>query len=87
MLGLAPLVVQQIPAAYERLRADGLTILIVERTLDSALAATSRADQLVRGHSRDLGASAELACRGDLEDPISLGRGPTRKGNWSYENS
>ena len=47
-LGLAPLVVVQIRGALEKLRASGLTLLLVEQKLDIALALATRAHVLIR---------------------------------------
>ena len=67
-LGLAPRVVQGILAALQRLRADGLTLLIVEQKLDIALGCTSRAYLMLQGRIRDLGCSDALAQRADLHE-------------------
>src|SRR5204862_5315480 len=48
-LGLAPLVVAEIRTALEKLRASGLTILMVEQKLDIALGFASRAYVLIKG--------------------------------------
>jgi len=66
-LGLAPLVVSQIRDALERLRASGLTMLIVEQKLDVALQFASRAFVLIKGKvaleesTRNLGGRADLS--------------------------
>ena len=67
-LGLAPLVVQQIRAALEKLRAGGLTILIVEQKLDIALAFAQRAYVLIKGRVVLEETTAALARRADLKD-------------------
>src|SRR4051812_13834183 len=48
-LGLAPLIVAEILRALEKLRAGGLTILMVEQKLDVALALAQRAYVLIKG--------------------------------------
>ncbi len=65
-LGLAPLVVQVIRHALTALRAQGLTMVLVEQKLDIALPFTSRAYVLVKGRIALVQASAELARRPDL---------------------
>jgi branched-chain amino acid transport system ATP-binding protein len=65
-LGLAPLVVEEIRQALERLRGDGLTMLLVEQKLDIALPFTSRAYVMVKGRIALADNSAALARRDDL---------------------
>ena len=67
-LGLAPLVVAEIRAALERLRATGMTILIVEQKLDIALAFASRAYVLIKGRVALEESTARLAQRVDIND-------------------
>jgi branched-chain amino acid transport system ATP-binding protein len=67
-LGLAPLVVAQIRAALEKLRASGLTMLIVEQKLDIALHFASRAYVLIKGRVVLEDSTASLARRSDLAD-------------------
>jgi len=67
-LGLAPLVVAEIRAALERLRASGLTILMVEQKLDIALGFASRAYVLVKGRVALEDSTARLGQRADIND-------------------
>ena len=67
-LGLAPLIVQQIRAALEKLRASGLTMLIVEQKLDIALSFAQRAYVLIKGKIVLEQPTEELARRSDLKD-------------------
>jgi branched-chain amino acid transport system ATP-binding protein len=67
-LGLAPLVVSQIEAALGKLRASGLTMLIVEQKLDIALRFASRAYVLIKGRVVLEDSTASLARRPDLRD-------------------
>jgi branched-chain amino acid transport system ATP-binding protein len=67
-LGLAPLVVRQIREALEKLRASGLTLLIVEQKLDIALAFASRAYVLIKGRIVLEEATSALARRPDLSN-------------------
>jgi branched-chain amino acid transport system ATP-binding protein len=67
-LGLAPLVVAQIRGALEKLRASGLTLLIVEQKLDIALALATRAYVLIKGAVVLHDTTADLARRANLAD-------------------
>jgi len=67
-LGLAPLVVLQIKEALEKLRASGLTMLMVEQKLDIALGFAQRAYVLIKGRVVLEQPTAELAKRADLSD-------------------
>src|SRR5688572_12472174 len=67
-LGLAPLVVAQIRDALERLRASGLTMLIVEQKLDIALEFASRAYVLIKGKVALEESTRNLGRRADLPD-------------------
>jgi branched-chain amino acid transport system ATP-binding protein len=67
-LGLAPLVVAQIRGALEKLRASGLTLLMVEQKLDIALAFASRAYVLIKGKVALEDSTTSLGRRSDLRD-------------------
>jgi len=67
-LGLAPLVVSQIREALEKLRASGLTLLMVEQKLDIALQFAQRAYVLIKGRVVLEENTATLARRSDLAD-------------------
>jgi len=67
-LGLAPLVVGEILRALEKLRSEGLTLMIVEQKLDIALAFASRAYVLVKGRMALHETTERLAQRNDLTD-------------------
>jgi|SRR5687768_4370516 len=67
-LGLAPLVVSQIQAALEKLRASGMTMLMVEQKLDIALQFAQRAYVLIKGRMVLEDSTASLARRSDLRD-------------------
>jgi branched-chain amino acid transport system ATP-binding protein len=58
--GLAPLVVQQVFDLVRRIRAEGLTVLIVEQNVQQILATVDRAYLLEAGTMRLTGTSAEL---------------------------
>jgi branched-chain amino acid transport system ATP-binding protein len=67
-LGLAPLVVSQIREALEKLRASGLTLLMVEQKLDIALQFAQRAYVLIKGKVVLEETTEKLARRPDLSD-------------------
>jgi branched-chain amino acid transport system ATP-binding protein len=58
--GLAPLIVQQVFALVERIRASGLTVLIVEQNVRQVLHVVDRAYLLEAGSIRASGPAAEL---------------------------
>jgi ABC-type branched-subunit amino acid transport system ATPase component/predicted MFS family arabinose efflux permease len=72
-LGLSPLVVQQLLVVVEQLKSDGMTIVVVEQSLNVALALADRAVFLEKGQVRFEGAAAELAQRDDLARAVFLG--------------
>ena len=73
-LGLAPLVVQDLLVHIDRLRAQGQTMIIVEQSLNVALAVSDRAIFLEKGAIRFEGSARELAERDDLARAVFLGR-------------
>ncbi len=58
--GLAPVIVQQVFGLVERIRASGLTVLIVEQNVRQVLKVVDRAYLLEAGTIRASGTSAEL---------------------------
>jgi branched-chain amino acid transport system ATP-binding protein len=58
--GLAPVIVQQVFALVERIRASGLTVLIVEQNVRQVLHVVDRAYLLEAGSIRATGAATEL---------------------------
>ncbi|GMU77603.1 MAG: hypothetical protein AMXMBFR46_04020 [Acidimicrobiia bacterium] len=72
-LGLAPVLVQDLLGVIERLKAEGMTIIIVEQSLNVALAIADRAVFLEKGEVRFSGPAAELAERDDLARAVFLG--------------
>jgi branched-chain amino acid transport system ATP-binding protein len=67
-LGLAPMLVEEIRGALERLRQAGLTLLMVEQKLDIALGFAQRAYVLIKGRVVLEDSTASLARRADLSD-------------------
>lgn len=64
--GLAPVVVQQVFELVRRIRAGGLTVLIVEQNVQQVLKVADRAYLLETGRIRSSGAAATLAASGDI---------------------
>ncbi len=58
----------------ERLKAEGMTIILVEQSLNVALSVSDRAVFLEKGQVRFEGPAAELAERDDLARAVFLGR-------------
>ncbi len=58
--GLAPVIVEQVFELVKRLRAGGLTVLIVEQNVQQVLRVVDRAYVLKAGRIRAAGAAAEL---------------------------
>ncbi len=71
-LGLAPLVVQQLLGVVEGLKAQGITMVIVEQSVNVALAIADRAVFMERGHVRFEGPAQQLLERGDLLRAVFL---------------
>ena len=72
-LGLAPLIVQDLIEVVAGLKEAGLTMVIVEQSLNVALAISDRAVFMEKGRVRFKGAAQELAERGDLARAVFLG--------------
>jgi len=58
--GLAPVLVEQVFELVNRIRAGGLTVLIVEQNVQQVLRVVDRAYVLKTGRIRAAGAAAEL---------------------------
>jgi branched-chain amino acid transport system ATP-binding protein len=65
-LGLAPRIVDQIFELLTKLRADGLTMLVVEQNVHEALAFADRAYVVASGKPVFAGTAAELQASGDV---------------------
>src|SRR5581483_11997541 len=72
-LGLSPIVVQELLAVVERLREQGVTMVIVEQSLNVALSIADRAIFLEKGQIRFEGPARELLERDDLARAVFLG--------------
>lgn len=73
-LGLAPVVVQELLGVVQRLRERGMTIVIVEQSLNVALAVADRAVFMEKGQVRFEGPAQELLERDDLVRAVFLGK-------------
>jgi ABC-type branched-subunit amino acid transport system ATPase component len=72
-LGLAPIVVQELIKVVDRLKSEGVTMIIVEQSLNVAAAIADRAIFLEKGQVRFEGAIADLVKRDDLVRAVFLG--------------
>ena len=72
-LGLAPIMVQQLMEVVAALKERGLTILIVEQSLNVALSLADRAVFMEKGQVRFEGPAHELLERDDLVRAVFLG--------------
>ena len=72
-LGLAPAVVQQLLEMIQQLKAAGQTMIIVEQSLNVAVAIADRAVFLEKGRVRFEGSARELIERDDLARAVFLG--------------
>ncbi|MDD9371785.1 MAG: ABC transporter ATP-binding protein, partial [Acidimicrobiales bacterium] len=72
-LGLAPITVQELLVTVRELKAQGLTMIIVEQSLNVALAVADRAVFMEKGQVRFDGPAHELAERDDLARAVFLG--------------
>jgi ABC-type branched-subunit amino acid transport system ATPase component len=71
-LGLAPVVVQELLEVIANLKAEGVTMLIVEQSVNVALSIADRAVFMERGQVRFEGPAADLIERGDLLRAVFL---------------
>jgi ABC-type branched-subunit amino acid transport system ATPase component len=72
-LGLAPLVVEHLLKVLDELKQDGMTMLIVEQSLNVAIAFAERAMFLERGEIRFSGPAKDLLDDGELVRAVFLG--------------
>ncbi|MCW2584596.1 MAG: ABC-type branched-chain amino acid transport system, ATPase component [Frankiales bacterium] len=72
-LGLAPIVVQELLAAVRRLNAEGVTIVLVEQSVNVALTLADRAYFLEKGTVRFEGPTSDLLGRDDLLRSVFFG--------------
>ncbi len=74
-LGLAPVVLQQLVEVVRRLAERGVSVLLVEQSLNVALSVAHRAYYLEKGEVRFSGDPAVLTERGDLVRSVFFGAG------------
>ena len=72
-LGLAPVVMQEIVRVVEEMARRGTTVLLVEQSLNVALALAEHAWFMEKGEVRFSGPAAELVDRGDLVRSVFFG--------------
>ena len=72
-LGLAPIMVQELLEVVAALKDDGLTMVIVEQSVNVALSIADRAVFMEKGRVRFQGAATDLLERGDLVRAVFLG--------------
>jgi ABC-type branched-subunit amino acid transport system ATPase component/predicted MFS family arabinose efflux permease len=72
-LGLAPVMVERLVEVMGQLRERGMTIIVVEQSLNVAAAIADRAVFLEKGHVRFEGPIADLVERDDLVRAVFLG--------------
>lgn len=72
-LGLAPVMVQEILQTIDVLRSRGVTMVVVEQSLNVALSISDRAVFMEKGRVRFEGPAAELLERDDLARAVFLG--------------
>ncbi|HUR78791.1 MAG TPA: ABC transporter ATP-binding protein [Acidimicrobiales bacterium] len=78
-LGLAPVIVQDLLRIVEGLKARGMTIILVEQSVNIALSIAERAIFMEKGRVRFEGASADLIGRDDLVRAVFLGTRAKRR--------
>jgi ABC-type branched-subunit amino acid transport system ATPase component len=71
-LGLAPVVVQDLLQVVERLKEQGITMVIVEQSVNVALSIADRAVFMERGEVKFEGPAQDLLERGDLLRAVFL---------------
>jgi ABC-type branched-subunit amino acid transport system ATPase component len=72
-LGLAPVVVGELMEIIERIHSSGVTLLIVEQSLNIAVELCARAVYLEKGEIRFDGRTADLIERDDIARAVFLG--------------
>ncbi|HWC36575.1 MAG TPA: ABC transporter ATP-binding protein [Mycobacteriales bacterium] len=78
-LGLAPTVVEALLEAVRGIRATGVSLIVVEQSLNVAAAICERAVFMEKGEIRFEGKTAELLERDDLARAVFLGTPPKPK--------
>jgi len=71
-LGLAPTIVEQLLGIVRKIHAEGCTVILVEQSVNVALAIAQRAYFMEKGEVRFSGPTAELLERGDILRSVFL---------------
>ena len=79
-LGLAPVIVGQLLPIIQRMAKDGVTVVLVEQSVNVALTVAERAYFMERGEIRFSGPTAELLERPDLLRSVFLSAGDESNG-------
>lgn len=79
-LGLAPVVVAELMEVVARLNAEGVTLVVVEQSLNIAARLCERAVFLEKGQVRFEGRTADLLERNDIARAVFLGSAPEPNG-------
>ena len=77
-LGLAPIMVERLLGVIQDLKTAGLTMLVVEQSLNCALAFADRAVFMEKGEIQFSGDPHELMADGDLVHAVFFGAGSVR---------
>lgn len=72
-LGLSPIMTEQLLGVVEQLKADGLSVVLVEQSINVALTVADRALFMEKGRIRFEGEPSELLERDDLARAVFLG--------------
>ena len=83
-LGLAPVVVEQLLGVVDELKASGVTIILVEQSVNLALSIAKTAFFMEKGEIRFHGDTADLLTRPDVLRSVFLG-GAASSNGWSAE--
>jgi branched-chain amino acid transport system ATP-binding protein len=75
-LGLAPVIVQELLMTVRRLNKEGITVVLVEQSVNVALTLADRAYFMEKGQVRFEGPTADLLHRDDLLRSVFLGGAP-----------
>ena len=77
-LGLAPVVMESVVSAVEDMTKSGITLLLVEQSLNVAVALADDGFFMEKGEIRFSGRTEDLMARGDLVRSVFFGTAPAR---------
>ena len=78
-LGLAPIVVGELLEVVGRIHATGVTMIVVEQSLNIAAEICERSVFLEKGEVRFEGSTRELIARDDIARAVFLGAAPAKE--------